>query len=214
MSWGERTAASGLGVSELERGGTAETCEKEDRLGSWGSSPSGVSALGAMAEGLNRTGEGPSPHTAGEGTAQGASGPTAAARAVGRQASPLGQRLPGSSRVLSTLFPGPFRRPVGDGSGRMEKADHFPGFRPSLEFAHSVETDPGVDAPGASTTDRTQPGPRTPSKRAAAGWGEERCLQKTQAGKGPGDKCPGPDPEGDFHMGTRGRRLCAPLTLE
>lgn len=66
--------------------------------------------------------------------------------------------LSSASGGLPTGFPGFFCRPLGDGSGRMEKADYFPGLRPRLKFANSVETNTRVTASSPSMTENRQEG--------------------------------------------------------
>ena len=87
-------------------------------------------------------GDGPSPRPGNKGTAQ-----VSVPELGGGGQELSGASKPGPSGVLPTVFPGPFWRPVGDGSGRMEKVDHFPGLRPRLRLAHSVKTNPGVNVP-------------------------------------------------------------------
>lgn len=82
------------------------------------------------------------------------------------------EHLSRSSGVLPTVFPGLFWGPVGDGSGRMEKVDHFPGLRPRLQFAHSVKTNPGVNVPSPSMTENNQEALQEDS------CGTEGCLQR------------------------------------
>lgn len=85
----------------------------------------------------------------------------------GKQAQLGGHLLSSSSGGLPTVVPGLFWRPVGNGSGWMEKADHFPGLRPRLKFANSVKTNKRVNVPSPGMTENNQMG----CKRAmAAGW--------------------------------------------
>lgn len=96
----------------------------------------------------------------------------------GRQAE-LGRSTFRLIRILPTVFPGLFWRPVGDGSGWMEKVDHFPGLRPRLQFAHSVKTNPGVNVPSPGMTENNQESLQEDSCRTAGLFAERPGLEKT-----------------------------------
>lgn len=108
------------------------------------------------------------------------------------------EHLSSSSGVLPTVFPGLFWRPVGDGSGRMEKVDHFPGLRPRLQFAYSVKTNPGVSVPGPSMTENNQEALQEDSCRTAD------YLQRAQDWKRPQGQVPMPRARGRLSHGNKG----------
>lgn len=87
------------------------------------------------------------------------------------------------------MFPGLFQGPVGDGSGRMEKADYFPGSRPRLKFANSVKTNTRVNVPSPSRTKNNQ-----------EGFPEGG----TRTGRDLRVRCPCPGPEGGLSHRTQG----------
>lgn len=89
--------------------------------------------------------------------------------------------LSSRAEVLPTAFPGLFQGPAGDGSGRMEKADCFPGSRPRLKFANSVKTNTRVNVPSPSRTENNQ-----------EGFPEGG----TRPGRDPRVRCPCPGPGG------------------